>query len=205
MLQLIAVLVAPAIGALLYVVLHRKPGTVRLIDTIVFIALPLLIAWQVLPQVWLERRISLLLAVGAGIGLLYLLEKLSETLARHTDNATIMLGVLSMVLHALLEGGALLVGPSSTPFTAALILHRVAVGLLIWWLLEPRHGVRGALIGVAAIIAATVIGALAGTEVLPDQHAVLDLYQAFISGSLLHVVLHQGRRDHQHGPDHAHV
>ena len=205
MVQLIAVLVAPAIGAVLYVVLHRRPRTMRLIDTIVFVALPLLIAWQVLPHVWLERQIAPLLAVGAGVGLLYLLERFSETLARHTDNATILLGVLSMVLHALLEGGALLVGPSSTPFTYALVLHRVAVGLLIWWLLEPRHGVRGALIGVAAVIVATVIGALAGTELLPDDHSVLEMYQAFVSGSLLHVVLHQGRRDHQHRPGHAHV
>ncbi len=205
MFQLIAVLVAPALGAVLYVVLHRRPGTIRLIDTIVFVALPLLIAWQVLPHVWLERRILPLLAVGAGIGLLYLLERLSKTLARYTDNATIVLGVLSMVVHALLEGGALLVGSSSAPFTSAIVLHRVAVGLLIWWLLEPRHGVRGALAGVAAIIVATVIGALAGTEVLPDEHSALEMYQAFVSGSLLHVILHQGRRDHQHGPGHAHV
>ncbi|WP_419949815.1 hypothetical protein [Candidatus Palauibacter sp.] len=204
MLQLTAVLVAPAIGAVLYVVLHRRPGTMRVIDTIVFVALPLLIAWQVLPHVWLERQFGPLLAVGAGIGLLYLLERISETLARHTDNATIVLAVLAMVLHALLEGGAVLVGPSSVPFTSALVLHRVAVGLLVWWLLEPRHGVRGALAGVAAIIVATVIGALAGTELLPDEHAALEMYQAFISGSLLHVVLHQGRRDHRHGPGHAH-
>ncbi len=205
MFQLIAALVAPAFGVVLYVVLHRRPGTIRVIDTIVFVALPLLIAWQVFPHVWLERQIGPLIAVGAGIGLLYLLEKLSKTLARHTDNATIALGVLSLVLHALLEGGALLVGTSSAPFTSAIVLHRVAVGLLIWWLLEPRHGVRGALTGVAAIMVATVIGALAGTEVLPDEHAVLEIYQAFVGGSLLHVVLHQGRRDHQHGPGHAHV
>ncbi len=203
MFQLIAALVAPAFGVVLYVVLHRRPGTIRLIDTIVFVALPLLIAWQVFPHVWIERQIAPLFAVGAGLGLLYLLERLSGTLARHTDNATIVLGVLSLVLHALLEGGALLVGTSSAPFTSAVVLHRVAVGLMIWWLLEPRHGVRGALTGVAAIMVATVVGALAGTEVLPDDHSALEMYQAFVSGSLLHVVLHQGRRDHQHGPGHA--
>lgn len=199
--QLVAALVAPALGALLYVVLHRRPDTIRLIDTIVFIALPLLIGWQVLPHIWIDGEFRPLIAAGAGVGLLYLIERISGVLARYTDNATILLGVATMVLHALLEGGALLPGTSSTSFTFAVILHRVTVGLLIWWLLEPRHGTRVAIAGVAAIMAATLIGYSAGTELLPDEHFAMEVYQAFVGGSLLHVVFHQGRHDHRH--DHA--
>ena len=194
----IAALVAPVGGVLLYIFLHRRPQTMRLIDTIVFVALPVLVAWQIVPHMWLERQITPLLAVVAGGGVLYLIEKLSHRLAHHTDNVTIMLGVASMVLHALLEGGALMPATASAPFAFAVILHRVAVGLLIWWLLEPRHGVVVAVAGVGAILVATVVGFGAGTELLPDEHHALEIYQAFVAGSLLHVVFHQGRHDHAH-------
>lgn len=194
----ILALLAPVAGVLLYVWLHNRPDTMRMIDTIVFVALPVLVAWQIFPHVWLERQITPLLAVVAGGGVLYLIEKISHRVAQHTDNLTILLGVASMVLHALLEGGALMPATASAPFAFAVILHRVAVGLLIWWLLEPRHGVVVAIVGVGAILVATMIGFAAGTEILPDEHAVLELYQAFVAGSLLHVVFHQGRHDHVH-------
>lgn len=198
MTALIAALAAPVAGVLLYIRLHNRPQTMKLIDRIVFVALPLLVAWQILPHVWVEREITPLLAVIAGVGVLYLIEKISHRLARHTDDLAILLGVASMALHALLEGGALTPATASAPFAFAVILHRVAIGLLIWWLIEPRHGVAAAVAGLGAILAATAIGFAAGTEILPDGHAAIELYQAFIAGSLLHVVFHQGRRDHTH-------
>lgn len=198
MIPFILALVAPVAGVFLYVWLHNRPHTMRMIDTIVFVVLPVLVAWQIFPHVWLERQIAPLLAVIAGGGVLYLIEKISHRVAKHTDNLTILLGVASMVLHALLEGGALTPATASTPFAFAVVVHRVAVGLLIWWLLEPRHGVVVALTGVGAILVATMIGFAAGTEILPDEHAALELYQAFVAGSLLHVVFHQGRHDHAH-------
>ncbi len=194
----IAALLAPVAGVLLYVWLHGRPNTMRAIDTVVLVALPVLVAVQVLPHAWTERRIAPLIAVLLGGGVLYLVERISRSMARHTDNLAILLGVFSMAVHALLEGGALMPATASAPFTFAVILHRVAVGLLVWWLLEPRHGVAVAMAGVGAILVATTIGFAAGTEILPDGHAAIELYQAFVAGSLLHVVFHQGRRDHQH-------
>lgn len=198
MTALIAALAAPVAGVLLYILLHNRPQTMKLIDRIVFVALPLLVGWQILPHVWRERQITPLLAVLAGVAVLYLIEKISRRLARHTDDLAILLGVASMVLHALLEGGALTPATASAPFAFAVVLHRVAIGVLIWWLIEPRHGVVAAIAGVGAILAATAIGFGAGTEILPDGHVALELYQAFVAGSLLHVVFHQGRRDHTH-------
>lgn len=194
----IAALLAPVAGVLLYIWLHNRPHTMRMIDTIVFVALPVLVAWQIFPHVWFERQIAPLIAVIAGGGILYVIEKISHRLAHHTDNLTILLGVASMVLHALLEGGALMPATASAPFAFAVVLHRVAVGLLVWWLLEPRHGVVVAVAGVGAILVATMVGFAAGTEILPDEHSAIEVYQAFVAGSLLHVVFHQGRHDHSH-------
>ncbi|MCY3699956.1 MAG: hypothetical protein OXH46_10060 [Gemmatimonadetes bacterium] len=198
MASFIAALLAPVAGVLLYIWLHNRPRTIRAIDSAVVWILLALVAYQVLPHALTERDIAPLIAVPFGVGILYLIEKISRSLARHTDDFAIVLGVLSMAVHALLEGGALTPAAASAPLAAAVILHRVAVGLLIWWLIEPRHGVGLAMAGVGAILVATAIGFAAGTEILPDGHAAIELYQAFVAGSLLHVVFHQGRRDHRH-------
>ena len=54
-------------------------------------------------------------------------------------------------------------------------------------------------LAIGSIVLVTVGGYLLGAEVLEAVHgAGGDLYQAFVSGSLVHVVFHQGRHDHTH-------
>ncbi len=78
-----------------------------------------------------------------------------------------------------------------------MILHRIPVGLVILWMLEPRHGFVGGALGVGAIAVAMVIGYTVGMALIVDSGGV-ELYQAFVGGSLLHVVFHQSRHDHRH-------
>ena len=198
MLPLVSALLAPLAGALMYVVLHDRARTVRLLDTTVIVALPLLVTAHVVPHAWAERSVAPVVAVALGAGLLGLVERLSHTLARHTDNVTILFAVLGLSAHALVEGSALTAG-ASTAFVLAVVVHRVALGLLIWWLVAPRHGVWAAAAGVAAIMAATLAGYVVGTGVVTDVPFVdRALMEAFVAGTLLHVVLHQGREDHRH-------
>jgi hypothetical protein len=75
----------------------------------------------------------------------------------------------------------------------------VPVGLVIWWLIRPRHGIGLASLGIATTVLATLAGFGVGGEILGDAHGpMVELYQAFVSGSLVHVVFHQGRHDHSH-------
>ena len=198
MLPLLTALLAPVAGALVYVSMHHRERTVRLLDSAVLVVLPILVALQILSQVWSERTPLPILAVVAGAGLLALIERLSRTLARYTDDLTILFGVLGIALHALLEGSAL-TAEASPAFVLAVVVHRITVGLLIWWLVSPRHGPAAAAVGVAAIIGATLAGYLAGTTVVAEV-SLLDpgVFEAFVAGTLLHVVFHQGRQDHRH-------
>lgn len=198
MIPLATAVLAPVAGALLYVALHHRKGTIRLLDTAVIVALPLLVAVQVLPQAWSGRTLLPIVAVVCGIGLLVLVERMSSTLARYTDDATILFGVLGIALHALLEGSALTAG-ASRAFVFAVAFHRLTVGLLIWWLVQPRHGTCAAALGVGVIIGATLAGYVMGGGVA-GAVAFVDprLFEAFVAGTLLHVVFHQGRRDHRH-------
>jgi len=198
---LVAAVLAPALGPVLYALLHGHERAVRVVDGFVYVAVPVLVAWQVVPFA-LERGGWLVIAVvGAGLLVPTLFERLSHAFEHRTDDLAILVGMSGLGLHALLEGAALVPvdGAVAPAFGWAVVLHRVPVALVIWWLLRPRHGIGIAAIGVGALIAATVLGYVAGAELLSPVHGPgTELYQAFVSGSLIHVVFHQGRRDHDH-------
>ena len=198
MLQLAAAIAAPAVGALLYGWLHNRPATVRIFDRFMYLAVPALVAWQVVPHAWAEYGLLALLVLALGMATPYLIERVSRALAPHTDNIAILGGLSGLGLHAFLEGAALT--PERTGVAAAVILHRMPVGLVIWWMLRPRHGFAAGALGIAGIGVATLAGYAAGAELLHGSG--VELYQAFVGGSLLHVVFHQSRQDHPHDRHH---
>jgi zinc transporter ZupT len=200
MLFLVAALAAPVIGPVLYGGLHGHPKAVRLVDGFVYLAVPLLVAWQIVPFAWEDRSLLVPLVVVAGVLLPSLCERASHAFEAHTDNFAIIVGLSGLALHALLEGAAF--GPGGTVGTAfglAVILHRIPVSLVIWWLIRPRHGTWAAVAGVATIVLATLVGYLLAAGMDSGQHGIgVEYYQAFVSGTLMHVVFHQGRHDHRH-------
>jgi hypothetical protein len=203
----LAALVAPVVGALLYRSLHGRNRAVRLVDNFVYVAVPSLVVIQILPDVIAERAPLLLLVVAAGAFLPTVFELASRSLARHTDDLAIVVTLTGLVLHELLEGAALVPAgdPVEAAFAWAVILHRVPVGLIVWWLVRPRHGIPMASAAVGALVLATLVGGLVGLELSGPIHGEgLHYFEAFVAGTLLHVVFHQGRHDHAHGDGHVH-
>lgn len=203
----IAALAAPVVGPVLYRLLHERPRAVRLVDGFVYLAVPTLVAWQVIPSAWAGRSLVAVGAVAAGLLVPVLMERASKALERHTDQLALVVGLSGLLLHALLEGAAFAPwDPGVTaPFGLAVVLHRIPVSLVIWWLVRPRYGTAAAVTGVGSIVVATLAGFALGTEILGDTHSPsLEIYQAFVSGSLVHVVFHQGRHDHDHDGSHTH-
>ena len=204
MLFLVAALAAPAIGPALYGGLHAHPKAVRLVDGFVYLAVPLLVAWQVVPFAREDRGLVVPLLVLAGLVLPNLFERASRAFEAHTDNFAIIVGLSGLALHALLEGAALGSGGTvALAFGLAIVLHRIPVSLVIWWLIRPRHGTWAGVAGVAAIVLATLVGYLLAARLGSGEHGSgIEYYQAFVSGTLVHVVFHQGRHDHQHHHHH---
>lgn len=197
MLPLAGALAAPIAGALLYGWLHHRPGTVRVFDRCMYVVVPALVAWQVLPHAWAEEEgLPAIALLAAGAAAPALVERASRALAPHADDVALAAGLTGLALHALLEGAAL--APGGAAFVAAVVLHRVTVGLAVWWMLRPRYGFRVAVLGIGVLCAATAAGYAIGAGLRDGHGAGVDLYQAFVGGSLLHVVFHQGRRDHRH-------
>ncbi len=209
---LIAALAAPLAGPVLYRVLHPHPRAVHLVDGGVYLAVPILVALQVLPHAWEDRSVLAIVALGAGFLLPALVERASHAFEERTDNVALVVGLSGLVLHAVLEGGAFApTGSGPEPlFALAVTLHRIPVGLVIWWLIRPRFGQGWAAAGVGAMVLGTLAGYALGAELLGGvEESGAHLYQAFVSGSLVHVVFHQGRHDHDHseghGTDHSDV
>lgn len=198
MVQLAAAVVAPALGAVLYGWLHGRADTVRYLDGLMYLAVPALVLWQVLPHAWEQYGLLALLVMAVGVVTPNLIERMSRALAPHTDSLAILGGLTGLGVHALLEGAAL--APDGASVTAAVILHRLPVGLVIWWILRPRYGFAMGALGIGGIGAVTLAGYAAGVELLPGSG--VELYQAFVGGSLLHVVFHQSLHDHRH---HSHA
>lgn len=198
---LIAALMTPLAGPLLYGVLHEHPRAARVVDGFVYAAVPLLVGLQVLPSAWERRSLLMIAALAGGLLLPTGMERMSHALHRHTDSLALVVGLSGLLLHSLLEGAALVPGEHGVPlaFGLAVTLHQVPVGLVLWWLLRPRYGPWLAGCGVGGVVFATAIGYALGTDVLASVHGEgAELYQAFVSGSLVHVVFHQGRGDHRH-------
>jgi hypothetical protein len=207
MISLVAAVTAPALGPALYWMLHPRPRAVRAVDGFVYVAVPALVAWQVLPHAWADRSLAMIVALVLGFMLPGAIERASHALAEQTDNLAIVVGISGIVLHAGLEGTGLVPtsGASDLPFALAVTVHRIPVGLVLWWLIRPRFGVMAAAAAVGSVMVATLAGYAVGAELLGDgHHAGFEVYQAFVSGSLVHVVFHQGRHDHEHHHDHGH-
>jgi hypothetical protein len=202
---LIAVAFAPLLAPVLYRVLHDRPSAVETFDKFVYLAVPMLVAWQVLPHAWEEQNVLLILAVTGGLVLPIVVERAFQSIADETDNLAIAAGLSGLVLHALLEGAALTPTSPDPPLVAAIILHRIPMSLVIWWLIFPRFGTKKAAAGIGLLVLATLAGYSLGSEFLSGlQGDGPALYQAFVSGSLIHVVFHQGRHDHDHSKDKHH-
>ena len=86
MLYLGAALVAPVMGAALYHTLHGRAAAVHIVDGFVYVAVPLLVLWQILPYAWTEQSLLLPLIIGSGVLIPTILERASNALASQTDN-----------------------------------------------------------------------------------------------------------------------
>ena len=200
---LLYALAAPVIGVLLYPVLHDNPRLTKTFDRSMYVVVPLLILTQVLGhQVehngWAPGGILVLLGVMV-LGLLIPIgiEHISHNIAPKTEALSVIFGFLGLGLHALLEGSSL--NTDSSTIIIPLAVHRLAVGLMVWWILYPRYGLPIAIIGIAGLLSTTLAGFFLA-DILPHGFTGSDLFQAFVAGSLLHVVFHE----HHHGSPHAH-
>jgi hypothetical protein len=155
-------------------------------------------------------------ALVAGLTFPVLIEKSFHRSMHQAHAVVVVLAAMALIVHALIDGIALLPATGSTlngaeirnnpggsgsilpnPLALGVILHRLPVGMAIWWSVRPNFGLAAALLTFATLIAATGAAYVYGAPVveLAEAHG-LALFQAFVAGSLVHVVAFGVSHDH---------
>lgn len=203
---LAASIAALLIGPFLFQVARTGPRALGFLEGFTFITIAGLLCFSILPhaiagggkQAWVFAALGLVFPVA--------LERVFSRLAREVHLLTILLGVAGLAVHAIIDGVALGVGdvaaladwlPSAgrnegKSLALAVVLHRFPVGLAIWYLLAPALGNRMAITVLILMIAGTMLGfMLAGDVQQVLSGPGLAWFQAFVAGSILHVIIYE--------------
>ena len=160
-----------------------------------------LLLLDVLPTIWQHIGYSLIPAVLLGFFGPGLIEVSFRKAAHKAHSLAIFLGITGLMIHSTLDGAAIIPNAENPMLAYAVILHRIVVGLSIWWIVQPQWGNLRTWLVFAFMFVTTIVGFYAGEQPLMLLHNnAIDYFQAFISGTLLHVIIHR-----PHVDDHGHI
>ena len=192
-------LVALVLGPAAYQMARLAGPMMSALDGFIFVAIGGLVFLHILPESVELAGWWAVLGTAAGIWLPSLIEKRLHRLAQQVHTVTLVFGVLAIGLHAFADGLAIGTGTDHgaadgvrSVLPVAVVLHRLPVGLTVWFLLRPLYGMRLAAAALLLIAVATSAGFVAGVPVLDAiESRAWGLFQAVVAGTLLHVVLHR--------------
>ena len=195
----VALLVGPALAHLS----GERKGPLAMLDGFVVVALVGLLALDVLPDALVHGGPPALAAVAVGVALPRILEGRLHLHGKGLHGAMIWGAVLGYGLHAVFDGAALVDGAHHAhdahghdhggSLGLSVVLHRVPVGVSLYWLVKPSYGRRGGAIMIALITLATSLGYFGARPLVPLLPvAYISVFQALVAGTLMHVVLHSG-------------
>ncbi|MBR9729298.1 metal transporter [Shewanella intestini] len=200
MFYLVASCIALLLGPLFYRYFSSGSGLQKGLDGFIFVALGGLVLIHILPELLEHGGPLSLLFVVLGLWGPTASERVFHQYSNITHNITLTLGIAGLFLHTVTDGGAMVLAQRddySILLALGIILHRLPVGLAIWWLLKPQVGSRWASAVIASMIVLTCVGYFGSEQLL--HHISLEntaYLQAFVTGSILHVVLHQPHGHH---------
>ncbi len=199
MFYLVASCISLLVCPLFYRYLSSDNGLRKGLDAFVFITLSGLVVLHILPDI---MRVGGITAIGLGIaGLVVptLAERLCKKGSKTTLKLTVFLSVLGLLLHNITDGCSIMLAQqadASVMLAVGVILHRLPEGLAIWWLVQPKMGSTLASGVIVLMMIMTGIGYFAGGELLIHLNLESTVYlQAFVVGSIMHVLLHQHNED----------
>lgn len=161
----------------------------KALDLLIVGAIAWIVGVHIIPDAFATAGYLSVLLLAAGVALPFFLHRILH-LASSTEQVTLLtLAALALVLHAVIDGIALLPA-SGNGLAVAVILHRIPVGMAIWWTLRPGIGNAAAVLAFALIIAATAATYfLGGAMVEVAESRMLALFQAFVAGSLVNLIV----------------
>lgn len=176
-------------GPFIYSLGRRNAVTEQLLDLLIIVTIAWIVGFHIVPEAFGVAGFAALAFLALGMAFPYLLRRIFHLASAAAHTALLILAATALVLHALIDGIALLPN-SGEGLSAAVIIHRLPVGMAIWWTFRPTIGNTVAIIAFALIIAATAAAYFLGTPIIElAESTTLALFRAFVSGSLIDLVV----------------
>lgn len=207
---LLVSLLALAVGPLVYRVAGGHPRMLSFLDGFNLTAITGLVLLAVVPEAVRHREWATPLFAVAGFLGPGMAERFLRSPHGGLHRIALLLGAVVISLHSVTDGAALATSGTASGEVAAghllplaVLLHQVPVGMTVWWLLR-RIGLVIVLLAFALMAAATIGGYFAGGAMLATLSVrEVEWFQAFVGGSLLHVVYHRIEPGHHCTEGHA--
>lgn len=221
-------LVALALGPLVYGAFQKIDIVRSALDGLLYVTVAGIVLIYIAPDVFGVAGFTALAFMAAGVGFAILVGRWSAPGKSDRYSWVVLLGAIGLGIHSMIDGIALLPGESlhgpeagspndhaseaglagllSNHLAVGVILHRIPVGMAIWWTVRPQLGKKVAIGALVIIAAATSTAYLLGDTVLALLEAKsVACFQAFVAGTLLHVIVFTSIQRHKtpSGASHA--
>lgn len=205
MIYLLLSILALVAGPFVFALASRRPAAREGLEGFILITLAGIICLHIAPEAWRIAGFASVVSGLLGLAFPALLEGAFRRALSRAHLVVLAVAAAGIVVHAVLDGIALLPLMAESEavqggrmLAVGVIIHRLPVGMAIWWVLRPQFGTAVAVTTFAVVIVTTVLGYLVGGALLASTAWALALFQAFVAGSLVHVVLFGVSHEHEH-------
>ena len=194
--KLILSILALLLGPVIYALSRRNRVARQVLDGFIFITIAGIICVNIIPEALAVGGMLAVAFLVLGIAFPVIVEHGFRSALHEAHVVVLILAALGLIIHATIDGIALLPAQGSD-LAHAVILHRLPVGMAIWWSLRPSLGTPVAVAAIVTVSIATTLSYLLGAPIVELAEAQsLALVQAFVSGSLIHIVAFGVNHEH---------
>ena len=193
---LILSIAALLLGPVIYAKSRGNPALRRILNGLILVTIAAIIGLHIIPEALQHGGNLAIVLIVAGIAFPMILERLFSKATDAAHLVIVAIAAAGLLIHAIIDGIALL-PESGKGLAYAIVVHRLPVGMAIWWAVHRNFGKTVTAIVFAAIILATAAGYFVGDSIIEMAEAkTLAMLQAFVSGSLIHVVMFGIKHEH---------
>ncbi len=168
----------------------------RVINGVVILTIAAIIGFDVVPMAVKHGGVAAVLVIILGIAFPLVLERLFRSATDTAHLIVVAIATFGIMLHAVIDGIAIL-PDSGSGLAHAVVLHRIPVGMALWWAVRPSFGTAITITLFVCIVAATAAGYFIGEPMIAmAETRTIALLQAFVSGSLIHVIAFGVKHEH---------
>ena len=184
------------IAPLLNVISLKKDYFFSSLNGFVFVVIAALVSVDILPRLVGSTGPEIILVMLLGLFLPTLIER-NYTNANNVHKAAVLTGAVGLVIHTLADGAALAMHGTEANLALSVAIHRIPIGLFIWWFIRPYFGTFFAYVMLGIIAVGTLLGFNFSTSLAGNIDTnVVAWFQAFVVGTLIHVLFHKPTLQH---------